>query len=138
MRRNRFWRPDMPVDAKRPAAQARCFSEIFLFCDGLRTTAPPLVYSCPMNIALDSHLRLREPGLPSAGVERRRVPALGMLALPVFRGDAVEITDPQGLQVAHVAGFNHQGRSITAALGVAENATGERMNDRWMPAPLGA
>ena len=71
--------------------------------------------------------RLREPGLWPAGVERRRVPALGMLALPVFCGDEVEIVDPQGLQVAHVAGFNHLGESVTNALGVAANAGGERM-----------
>jgi len=89
-----------------------------------------MVYSKRMNIAIDNRIpsmRLREPGLPPAGLERRRVPALGMLALPVFRGDAIEIIDPQGLQVAHVAGFNHRGESITAAFGVAENATGERM-----------
>jgi len=80
-----------------------------------------------MNAALDGNLRLREPGLLPAGVERRRVPAGGMLALPVCCGDAVEIVDPQGLQAAHVAGFNHLGESLTAALGVAENAGGERM-----------
>ena len=52
-------------------------------------------------------------------MESRRVPALGLLALPVFCGDEVEIVDPEGLQVAHVAGFNQEGKSITAALGIA-------------------
>ena len=71
----------------------------------------------------------REPGLGSRwpGMERRRVPGLGVLALPVFCGDEVEIIDPQGLQIAHVAAFNHEGKPITGALGLKENTTGARM-----------
>lgn len=80
-----------------------------------------------MNTPLDRTPRLREPGLRAAGVERWRVPALGMVALPVFRGDRVEIIDPQGLQAALVAGFNHRGEPITAALGVRETSGGARL-----------
>ena len=81
-----------------------------------------------MNIALEKtgNPAAGLPGLGlgtrSPGVERRRVPAMGMLALPVFCGDEIEIVDPQGLQVAHVAGFDHKGKPITGALGIAENA----------------
>ena len=81
----------------------------------------------PVNIAVEKKDRLREPGLGCPGLERRRVPALGMLALPVLRGDEVEIVDPQGLQAALVAGFNHEGKSITGALGVTENTDGAQM-----------
>ena len=56
-----------------------------------------------------------------AAVERRRVAAGGMLALPIFCGDEITLVDPAGLQVAHVAAFDHCGKSITAALGIAEN-----------------
>lgn len=89
-----------------------------------------------MNIALDKiggNDRLREPGLGvrqpglGLGLERRRVPALGLLALPLMRGDEVEIVDPQGMQAAHLAAFDHEGTCITAALGVRENATGAQM-----------
>ena len=96
------------------------------------------------NIAPDKtdDRRLREPGLGlgvtsgmgvnmevnmGANVQRRRVPAMGMLALPVFCGDEVEIVDPEGLQVAHVAGFDHRGKSVTGALGSAEATDGSQM-----------
>ena len=65
--------------------------------------------------------RLRRPEPWSPGIERRRVPAMGMLALPMFCGDEVEIVDPEGMQMALVAGFNHQGKCITAALGIADS-----------------
>ena len=95
----------------------------------------------PMDVARDKTSPLREsereperePGRESGlgsrwpGMERRRVPGLGVLALPVFCGDEVEIIDPQGLQIAHVAGFNHEGKPITGALGLKENTTGARM-----------
>ncbi len=55
------------------------------------------------------------------------MPGLGVLAVPVFCGDAVEIVDPEGLQVAHVAGFDRRGEAITGALALAENTTGARM-----------
>lgn len=82
-----------------------------------------------MNTSFDVTQRLREPGLGSqwGGKERYRVPATGIIAIPVFTGDEIEITDPEGLQVAHVAGFDHEGKSITGALGLRENTTGTLM-----------
>ena len=65
--------------------------------------------------------------VPGPGLERRRVPAMGMLALPVFCGDEVTVTDPQGLQPALLAGFRDDGASCTAALGLKQNAAGARM-----------
>lgn len=80
-----------------------------------------------MNIAVKMGERYREPGIGShwLGKERYRVPARSVIALPVFTGDAVEVIDPQGLQKAHIAGFNQQGNVITAGLGLNENAKGE-------------
>ena len=80
-----------------------------------------------MDIALDIAARLRTPPGLGAGVERRRVVAQGVLALPLGRGDEVEIVDPEGLQVAHLAAFDRRGECITAALGLAVNATGARL-----------
>ncbi|MDA8021917.1 MAG: aminomethyltransferase family protein [Gammaproteobacteria bacterium] len=75
-----------------------------------------------MNITLQTPEQFARA--PSPQLERRRVPAMGMLALPLFCGDEVEIVDPQGLQPALVAGFGAEGESRTAALGLAENANG--------------
>ena len=87
-----------------------------------------------MNPSLETTNRpiaqLRELTPWSPGIERRRVLAMGLLALPVFCGDEVEIVDPEGLQMALVAGFNHEGKSITTALGIADHsikADGARM-----------
>lgn len=65
--------------------------------------------------------------MPQRMRERRRVPACGMLALPLFCGDEVEIVDPQGLQVALVAAFDASGAACTSALGVTSNTAGARM-----------
>ena len=61
-------------------------------------------------------------GVLPRGVERRRVVAGGVLALPLFAGDEVEIVDPQGLQPAHIAAFTHTGAAVTAAIGAPESA----------------
>ncbi|MGR3914908.1 MAG: DUF1989 domain-containing protein, partial [Gammaproteobacteria bacterium] len=74
-----------------------------------------------MNIAINSASQ-KPARAPGRGLERWRVPAMGMLALPLFCGDEVEITDPQGLQAALVAGFGDDGASRTAEIGLAENA----------------
>ncbi len=63
---------------------------------------------------------------------------MGVLALPVFCGDEIEIVDPQGLQIAHVAAFNPTGKAITAALGVVENTDGTRMARCLLEAAPGA
>ena len=55
------------------------------------------------------------------------MPAMGMVALPLWRGDEIQIVDPEGLQIAHLAGFDHAGKPVTGALGVTENTTGARM-----------
>ncbi|MGI9311101.1 MAG: DUF1989 domain-containing protein [bacterium] len=60
------------------------------------------------------------------GMERHRVAAMGLLALPLRRGDAVEIVDPEGLQVALVAAFDSTGEARTGALGLARGAATER------------
>ncbi len=82
-------------------------------------------------IASASHQteQFREPGLgwPRIGLERYRVPAMGVVALPLASGDEVELVDMQGLQVAHVAGFNARGESTTGSFGIPENICGTRM-----------
>lgn len=81
-----------------------------------------------MAIALNSTQILREPAaLPQPELERHHVPAKGMLAVPLWHGDEVEVVDPQGLQCALVAGFNHIGESITDRLGITANTSAARM-----------
>lgn len=60
-------------------------------------------------------------------VERYRVPAMGVLAVPLWGGDEIKIVDPQGMQCALVVGFAHDGTAITGAFGVTENTSGERI-----------
>lgn len=70
---------------------------------------------------------LREPGLylSRLGHERHIVPGGGALALALHPGDRIEVIDPQGLQVAQVAGFNERGQSCVGRLGLSENTNSE-------------
>lgn len=79
-----------------------------------------------MDIALSSHVRLREPGLGQdwIGQERHPLKAGGVIALPLLPGDQIEIVDPEGLQPAQVFAFNSKGQPMTEALGVKAETSG--------------
>ena len=79
-----------------------------------------------MQIETSSIVRLREPGLGQDWIGRERYPLQvgAVIAVPLMPGDTLEITDPQGLQSAHVCAFDSEGRAVTDALGVNPNTTG--------------
>lgn len=69
-----------------------------------------------------SHIeRLREPGLFLSKLSRERhvVAGGGVLALPLYQGDKIEIVDVEGLQAVHVAGFDDQGNACLGRLGLS-------------------
>ncbi len=73
-----------------------------------------------MNIDLRSIVQLRAPGLGAQwlGRERYIVRAGGVLALPVMRGDELEVVDPEGLQRVQVFAFNALGENAVSQLGM--------------------
>ncbi|MCZ6802681.1 MAG: DUF1989 domain-containing protein [Proteobacteria bacterium] len=71
--------------------------------------------------------RIREPGLylSRLGMERYVIVGGGVLALPLYQGDKIEVVDLEGLQQVHVAGFDEQGNSCVGRLGLTETESGK-------------
>jgi len=81
------------------------------------------------SIARASSQMVRTPGVRSLqiGQERYTLEADGMLALPVFRDDLVEIIDPEGLQSALLVAFDDAGNCISDKVGLQATQSGERL-----------
>ncbi len=73
--------------------------------------------------------QLREPGLGSHWLCRERYPVRGgaVVALPLFKGDEVDLIDPEGLQCAHIVAISAAGQSCTAELGLTPNVSTQQM-----------
>ena len=83
------------------------------------------------SIARASSQMVRTPGVRTLqiGQERYTLEADGMLALPVFRDDLVEIIDPEGLQSALLVAFDDAGNCITDKVGLQATQSGERLSE---------
>ncbi len=81
-----------------------------------------------------------EPGLSGLGPgqERHRVDGGGVIAFPVYAGDQIKVTDPQGLQSVCIAGFDEKGQSQTDKLGITCNTTAEAIQSNLLNADPGA
>ncbi|NKB76586.1 MAG: DUF1989 domain-containing protein [Gammaproteobacteria bacterium] len=79
-----------------------------------------------MSIDVNSIVRIREPGLGQhwSGEERYVIKGGGVIALPLLPGDVVELTDPEGLQKAHVLAFNSTSEVVTDQLGLVPDIRG--------------
>lgn len=79
-----------------------------------------------MSTDLQAIERLREPGLFLSQLTRERylIAAGGVLILPLYEGDKIEVIDPEGLQPVHVAAFDEEGCSCVARLGLAATDSG--------------
>ena len=82
-----------------------------------------------MTVDMQDVIKLREPGLGQQwlGRERYTVKGLGVIAIPLFAGDQVEIQDPEGMQPAAIAAFNSKGQSCTSKLGLKPNSRGDAL-----------
>ena len=82
-----------------------------------------------MTVDMQDVIKLREPGLGQQwlGRERYTVKGLGVIAIPLYAGDQVEIQDPEGKQSAAIAAFNSKGQSSTTKLGLTANSRGDTL-----------
>jgi len=80
-----------------------------------------------MNIAVQTHAELRQPGLGSEwlGMERYIIRGGAVVVIPLAAGDHVELVDPEGLQCAHVLAFNSSGAGCTESLGLTSKIRGD-------------
>ncbi|MEM7196188.1 MAG: DUF1989 domain-containing protein [Pseudomonadota bacterium] len=82
-----------------------------------------------MTVDMQDVIKVREPGLGAnwLGRERYSVRGMGVIAVPLFAGDMVEVQDPEGLQPAAIAAFNSRGDSCTQQLGLTVNSRGDSL-----------
>ena len=82
------------------------------------------------SIARASSQMVRTPGVRALqlGQERYTLQADGMLALPIYRDDHVEIIDPEGLQSALLVAFDDTGACITSEVGLNAQQNGDRLS----------
>lgn len=82
------------------------------------------------SIARTSSQMVRTPGVRTMqlGQERYTLQADGMLALPIYRDDKIEIIDAEGLQSALLVAFDDEGHCVTNSVGLNTQHSGERLS----------
>ena len=71
--------------------------------------------------------RVLEPGLNTLppGVERYVVRACGITALELAAGDALELVNPEGMQIGEITVFDTQGKSDMQFIGAKADGSAE-------------
>ena len=76
---------------------------------------------------ISPQIRMLQPGLNTLPVntERYVVRACGITALELFRGDEIELVNPEGMQSGEISVFDNQGNSDMQTIGATANGRAE-------------